>query len=561
MNQAESFDDEETSGMSGINSEAQRAGARRRRALIVNCYFDDSRQPLRRTAKIPQAMGPVYLAGAFARARCDVRVYTELYSGPLEDEALLSWPDMLVLTGLTNSFDRMLHLTAYARTKNPKVIVVAGGPAVRALPLLARQFFDYCCAGDIEQLSSVITDAFGPECVAEEMLPRFDLAYWIGWLAHVESTRYCNFRCSFCALTGEGHGYQTYELDYVRRQLLTMNRRHALFIDNNFYGSDRRSFQERVSLIEELRHEGQLKGWGALVTNDFFSKDENLARVRAAGCQILFSGVESFDADWLRDFNKLQNTTAPQVSMMTRCLKAGVVFIYGLMVDVTSRRISDLRRELEFITGAPEITLPSFITSSIPLLGTPYFHERAASRAFLPSTKLRDMDGLTVMMQPLDPLEEVIKFLRDIQTLRGYRQRVLRHAFGFARRYRSHLNSLQMVLALGNAALLCAPKLSTGYRRGGWRWPRQPPRTYISTTEPLDAVYTPAFRVAARFEKYFQPVMLTDESGNLSEAMINSGMPGLSSPREQDGRAAGPPTDRLESERAQAASIGLLKTS
>ncbi|MDX6696031.1 MAG: hopanoid methylase [Blastocatellia bacterium] len=533
--------------MHGINSEEKRsASGRRKRALIVNCYFDDSRQPLRRTTKIPQAMGPVYLAGAFSRERCDVRVYTELYSGPLEDEALLSWPDMLVLTGLTNSFDRMLHLTAYARTKNPKAVVVAGGPAVRALPLLARQFFDYACAGDIEQLAGVITDAFGPDYVAEEMLPRFDLAYWIGWLAHVESTRYCNFRCSFCALTGEGHGYQTYELDYVRKQLVTMNRRCALFIDNNFYGSDRRNFQERVGLIAELRRAGHLKDWGALVTNDFFNKDENLDSVREAGCRILFSGVESFDAVWLRSFNKLQNTIAPQVSMMTRCLTAGIVFIYGLMVDVTSRRVGDLRRELEFITGTPEITLPSFITSSIPLLGTPYFHERVASRALFPSTKLRDMDGLTVMMQPLDPLAEVVKFMRDVESLRGYRRRVLRHSIGFARRYRSHLNSFQMALALGNAGLLCAPKFSTGYRRGGWRGRRQQqPRTYISTTEPLDAVYTPAFRVASRFEKYFQPVMVTDESGNLSEELINSGMPGLSS----SVKTQAPATHQTEDER------------
>jgi hypothetical protein len=43
----------------------------------------------------------------------------------LEDQSILSGLDMLVLTGLTNSFDRMLHLAAYARTKNPKVIVVA----------------------------------------------------------------------------------------------------------------------------------------------------------------------------------------------------------------------------------------------------------------------------------------------------------------------------------------------------------------------------------------------------------------------------------------------------
>jgi len=92
----------------------------RKRVLVVNCYFDDSRQPIRRTSKIPQAVGPIYLAGAFARELCDVSCYTEVASGPLEDQSLLSGLDMLVLTGLTNSFDRMLHLAAYARTRNPR---------------------------------------------------------------------------------------------------------------------------------------------------------------------------------------------------------------------------------------------------------------------------------------------------------------------------------------------------------------------------------------------------------------------------------------------------------
>ncbi len=172
---------------------------RRKRVLIVNCYFDDSRQPIRRTNKIPQAVGPIYLAGAFARDLCDVRCYTEVASGPLEDERLLGWPDMLVLTGLTNGFDRMLHLAAYARSKNQKVIVVAGGPAVRALPLLSKKFFDYTCLGDIEELGEVIAEAFGTGYVEKQMLPRYDLAYWLGRIGYVETTRYCNFRCSFCA--------------------------------------------------------------------------------------------------------------------------------------------------------------------------------------------------------------------------------------------------------------------------------------------------------------------------------------------------------------------------
>jgi hypothetical protein len=64
-----------------------------------------------------------------------------MYSGPLEDPGLLGWPDMLVLTGLTTAFDRMLHLTAYARTLNEKVIVVAGGPSIRALSRYSKLFY------------------------------------------------------------------------------------------------------------------------------------------------------------------------------------------------------------------------------------------------------------------------------------------------------------------------------------------------------------------------------------------------------------------------------------
>src|SRR5688500_20260987 len=84
-------------------------------------------------------MGPVFLAGAFDPERCEVRLYNEVDSGPLSDESTLGWPDMLVLTGLTNTFDRMLHLSAYARTKKPSVIVVAGGTAISSLsPITPR---------------------------------------------------------------------------------------------------------------------------------------------------------------------------------------------------------------------------------------------------------------------------------------------------------------------------------------------------------------------------------------------------------------------------------------
>jgi radical SAM superfamily enzyme YgiQ (UPF0313 family) len=299
----------------------------KKRILIVNAFFDDLRINGPNPNKIPQAMGPVYLAGAFSRDSCDVRIYNEHYSGPLEDEALLGWPDMLLLTGLSVAFDRMLHLTAYARTKNPDVIVVAGGPAIRALSNYSQKFFDYSCRGDIEQIRDVIVDALGRDYLAESMIPRYELMQHFSALGYIETSRNCNFKCTFCSLTGEKSRYQQYSLENIRQQVYAMGKKHhVVLIDNNFYGNDRKFFLSRLDLLAELRDQGYFRGWSALVSGDFFARDDNLVLARNAGCESLFSGLESFDSNLLRQYNKRQNTILKQIDIIRKCRQAGIVF-------------------------------------------------------------------------------------------------------------------------------------------------------------------------------------------------------------------------------------------
>ncbi len=492
-------------------------GAPRKRVLVVNAYFDDLRRDGGRPYSVPQAIGPPYLAGAFSPVLCDVRLYNEQYSGPLEDKDLLGWPDMLVLTGLTVAFDRMRQLTGYARTLNPKVIVVAGGPAVRALPRHSGRIFDYACTGDIEQMQDVIADALGPAYVNRDMFPRFDLTYWFGRIAYVESSRNCNFRCSFCSLTGEGNRYQKYDLDYIRRQVMAVGkRRQVYFLDNNFYGNDRGFFLDRLELLKEMKREGRFGGWGALVTQDFFLNDENLRLARESGCIGLFSGIESFDVEVLRRFNKRQNARVPQVELIRKCLDAGILFLYGVIFDLSSRRLSECREEIAFITGTPEIPLPGFVTQAIPLLGTPYFHECLENDLLLPNTKLRDMDGTTLVQRPLDPIDEVRSFLSGLPVLRGYRRRVLRHTAGFVRRYGRRLSADQIKAVLGTAAMVTAPSLASAPTRMGLNRRDWQDRTFVTTTEHLDGCYRPAFRVESRYEDHFKPTMVTDADGCLA---------------------------------------------
>ncbi len=501
------------------------ASRRRRRVLIVNAFLDEYRRTRGSPFRVPRAMGPIHLAGAFAPDLWDIRLYNEQYSGLLDDPRLLGWPDMLVLTGVTSSFDRMKQLTAYARTLNERVVVAAGGPPVRALPMLSASIFDYACTGEVEELRDVVREAFGPPYASAAMEPRQDLPYGGGMFGYVESSRNCNFRCSFCSLTGEGAVYRTYDLDMVRRQIEVVGRKQICFIDNNFYGNDREAFLAKVELCRELYEAGRIRGWSCLVTGDFFARPENLELVRRAGCKALFSGIESFDAETLKSYNKKQNAIVPQLEMITRCLEAGIVFTYGVMLDPTTRHVAELRAEIDFILSRPEITVPAYFTLAIPLLGTPYFHQCLESGAFFPNTWLRNLDGVTLAMRPLDPLDEVLEFVRGLPSLRGYRRRVLRHCLGFARRYHGVLEPLQLYASLLAAALISTEFLASSPGRRQTGRPRQ---TYFGPTEVLDPCYTPVIPVAARYADHFAPTLVTDETGGLHPALADD----LAPPRE-----------------------------
>jgi radical SAM superfamily enzyme YgiQ (UPF0313 family) len=492
----------------------------RKRILVVNCYFPELREPLRLVNEIPNALAPVLLAGAFARERCDIRLHNEVSGGFLElfAPALLAWPDLVVFTGLTTTFDRMRQLTAYLRTANPAVVTVAGGLAIRALPRHARRFFDYVCTGDVEELRDVIADALGPEYVADEMVPRYDLADWIGrWIGYAESSRGCNFRCSFCCVTADGRRYHAPGVDELRRQIVAMGRRELiLFGDNQFYGQDRQYFLDRLALLRELRLAGYFKYWHAFVTDSFFWNDENLELARAAGCFSLFVGVESFDEGWLRRVNKAQNSRYSQVDLIRKCLRAGILFQYGLVFDPTERTLADMHRELAFICDNADIPAPNFIFMAIPFPATPFFHDRLARGLILPNTKLRDLEASTLSLRPLDGIDEVARFIGTAKNLAGYRARHLRRQARFLWRYRRALSAPQSVASLGTALSILAP---AAVSNPATLLVRKRPRTHVSTTDRLDCVYRPVRRLAAAFAGHFEPTMITDAAGAVNEEL------------------------------------------
>jgi hypothetical protein len=474
-----------------------------KKILIVTCRFDEDRGGGSRPWRVPQAMAPAFLAGAFNPILCEVRLYSELYSGPLTDRDLLAWPDMLVLSGLQVDFDRFLHLTAYARTLNPKVVVAAGGSLIEVLPGLSRKFFDYCSSGPVEEIRDVIRDVFGADHVAETFTPRYDLAYWSKGMGLVESSRYCNFHCSFCTMSIRRLPYTNFDPEHVRRQILSTKKKRIFFLDNNFYGNNIHQFESKLQMLKEMKQRGEMTSWSAELTADFSMRERNLKLARESGCAALFCGVESFDTGSLSSFEKRQNIT-DQVEMIRRCLNAGILFIYGIILDPTRRTIRSLRDEFEFVLNNDEIPLPGYITLPIPLLGTPLFFEYLNNEEILPLTRIRDLDGTALALRPLESLESFVEFWPKVLRWQDRKAQLIARTYRFARRYRHSLDAVSQFVNFGNTATQLLPKY------------RNKRRTFISTTDCLDPVYEPAFRVAAKYRSYFEPVYLTDEAGRLN---------------------------------------------
>ncbi|MEP1472303.1 MAG: radical SAM protein [Halieaceae bacterium] len=508
-----------------MNSAAPVVSPAKKKILIVNCFFPDERQAIKRTNQVPNAVAPVLLAGYFCSELCEVKLYNEVSSGFIEvyQPELLDWPDMVVLSSLTAAFDRLLHVTAYARTANPKVIVAAGGHGVRAFPLYARQFFDYTCVGDVDEIREVIREALGPAFVAETFNPRYDLAYWINRLGYAESSRNCNFQCGFCSLTSAGLKYQVPELDYLDAQMENLGKRPIFFFqDNQILGSSQKSFRDRIELFQKRREAGQFKYWSGFVTDTFFWEDENIELARETGCISVFVGVESFDdAPWLDQANKKQNSKYNQAELLRRAIDGGVLVQYGLVYDPTQHSLEQMHKELNIICDNPEIPAPNFIFTAIPFPGTPFFRQCIDQDLILPNTDVRDLEGSTLSLRGMDPLEDTLDFIKRGRRFAGYRKRFLVHQAKFLKRYSKSLNRDQKLLSSIAAAAIMAPTAVLG---PGAIFRKKIERTHLSTTDVLDDIYKPCRPVADKYRHYFQPTNLVNAHGELNEDIAEDAM-------------------------------------
>ena len=71
-------------GHSRRQGSSSRAGKqpKHKKILIVNCFFPDEGQPIKRSNQVPNAVAPALLAGYFDQQLCDIKLYNEVNRRP-----------------------------------------------------------------------------------------------------------------------------------------------------------------------------------------------------------------------------------------------------------------------------------------------------------------------------------------------------------------------------------------------------------------------------------------------------------------------------------------------
>lgn len=125
---------------------------------------------------------------------------------------------------------------------------------------------------------------------------------FLGDIVHLRTASSCPFRCRFCTFPALAGDYLTFDLDLVMaqlRQLKELGVKYLFFIDDTFNVPLKR-FE---TLLDRMIAERIDMEWVSFFRAQF-STAEVVAKMRDAGCRMVFCGIESGNDEILRNMNK-----------------------------------------------------------------------------------------------------------------------------------------------------------------------------------------------------------------------------------------------------------------
>lgn len=361
----------------------------------------------------------------------DGRFPLTLYDNRFDAVEDMREADVYLYSGINQDCAVLTRICKTLRGRYPGARHIIGGPICGSFDAAGRlnllDAFDHLCVGDGEELIGEILEAL----YAARDLPRviraprrFDLtrakvfdteladtslARYYG--AVVEVSRGCPFLCEFCDIRTLPDNNRTHikpaatiiaEMDYLSRRGV----KQIVLACDNFIGDLPHAEEVLDAIIEWSERTGFRPGLYSWMTINLYKLPRIMAKMRRAGFDMLFIGVESFERNSLLETAKVQNVTVGVVEPIRVIQSYGFVIIAGLIFGFDSDTPQSFDRTLE---GMEESALISGdLNLLVALPGTPLY------RRMKLSGRLRDVDytlggfKFQTNMRYLVPRDEII---------------------------------------------------------------------------------------------------------------------------------------------------------
>jgi hypothetical protein len=320
--------------------------------------------------------------------------FVDTRTGSLEDAA---GADVYLYSGINQDLDSVLAARSRLAARHPDAVHVIGGPVTWSLDqsgeLALLDSFDVIAIGDGEEIvASLVQEAAARTSPKVVRAPRrFPVADAIPmddatvtalagnyYGAVVEVSRGCPFLCEFCDIrilpdNNRPHGVDPALVVAEVDRLARLGVRQVMLACDNLVGDPAWAMRLCDALITWRRQTGNTPVFYTWVTLTLARMPELSAKMRQAGFDSLFIGVESFSSNSLAETAKLQNSSMPVVDALRSIAAYGFIVKAGLIAGFDSDRQDVFDLTLAGLRDSG--VLPADIGFLVALPGTP-LHRR-----------------------------------------------------------------------------------------------------------------------------------------------------------------------------------------
>ena len=400
-------------------------------------------------------LGPVHLATIARRAGYDAGIINENILQRKVNSSELLETDILCLSCITATVNRGREIARQYRIlrqgKGLPSRAIIGGIHASMLPEDPGPDFDQVVCGEAETiLIDVLSGKKNAPVVHGTRLDNLDdipvpdfsliknyekISTW-----PVMTSRSCPHHCNFCSVTKMfGKEYRTQSTERVMDEVTSYKKKGWIFfVDDNFTAIPSRSHK----LLDQMIKYRVNHLWTAQVRVDA-AKDITLVRkMRAAGCRIVFIGLESINPGSLQKMKKHQNVD--DINKALSIFQKEGIQVHGMFMLGNDPDTKEIFQATSSFCRKNALSYAQYSVLT-PLPGTELYDD-IVSQGRLLHKNWSLYDGLHVVFKPkqMSPEELQRGMIYCFKAFYSYSQafaETLKSGFSLAKNYRSALRS------------------------------------------------------------------------------------------------------------------------